>query len=367
MHDIIKHINIAFLCGTMLVMAACDATIHEYPHQGKALVIIVPYVDRNPPLYYKEVVYDKDWNRTVKDLEEIPAPHYVPGSEYKMRVILEVYKGTDYNSRAVGSGQYTPVERRELRMDKDALPPQDSINMHLPDGDYYVLAWADYVNKSGSNKHIYNADTLQSVKSNIRNYPKDTDHRSTAAGKQSFAIDFDLGPEGYPIMQTDRKKPVLSRKIPVMLNRPSGRYRVIASDFGEFTKEGGTLEGATVKVIYKRYVSVGYNVATGQPNLFISTYSFNTSPVQTSTGEEGCVSMFGDYLFCNPDKEDTVIADFYFYDSEGNEISHCENIEIPLKQNRETIVKGYFLTKKIGNDNKISIDENFEGEYTVEI
>ena len=149
------------------------------------------------------------------------------------------------------------------------------------------------------------------------------------------------------------------------MNRPSARYRVIASDFAEFTRDGGTLEGVVVKVVYKQYVTVGYNVATCEPNLFISTYSFNTSLTQEVFDQDDHISILGDYLFTSPDKEDVIIADFYFYDSSGNEFNHCKNIEIPLKQDHETIIRGCFLTNKVEKDSNISIDENFEGEYIV--
>lgn len=358
--------RIAVIWGFVLFMVACDATIHEYPNPGKSLVILEPHVNREPPLYYKEVVYDNKWNRTVRDLDEVPARPYVPWEEFEMRLLLDIYEGQVNDTRNSG-GQGRKVERRELRLDKDARPPQDTVHVFLPMGDYYVLAWADYCCKDKQKPVFYKADTLFSVKNDIKNYPANTHHRSTSAGQESFAIDYNLGPEGYPVVQADRYSPIQSRKIPVMMNRPSARYRVIASDFAEFTRDGGSLEGAVVKVVYKQYVTAGYNVATCEPNLFISTYSFNTSLTQEVFDKDTHISMFGDYLFTSSDKEDVVIVDFYFYDSSGNEFNHCENIEIPLKRDHETIVRGCFLTNKVEKDSNISIDENFEGEYTVEI
>lgn len=367
MGNIINYRNSIILWSILLCMAACDATIHEYPHPGKSLVIIEPHINRNPPLYYKEVVYDNKWNRTVRDLEETPALPYVPDEDFEMRVLLAVYNGAVKDARNATDRQNILVEQRLLHLNRNALPPQDTIHLSLPMGDYYVLAWADYAYKEKQAANIYDADTLSNVRSNLKNYPENTHHRSASAGQESFAVDFNLGPEGYPVLLSERNSPIQSRIIPVMMNRPSGRYRIIASDFDEFIKDGGTLEGATVKVIYKQYVSVGYNVASCEPNLFISAYSFNTHPAQDVFGNEGGVSMFCDYLFCSSDKEDIIMADFYFYDSSGQEFNHCENIKIPLKRDHETIVRGYFLTNKVDKNSDISIDENFEGEYVVEI
>ena len=123
----------------------------------------------------------------------------------------------------------------------------------------------------------------------------------------------------------------------------------------------------TVKVIYKQYVSAGYNVATGEPNLFVSTHSFNVRPEEIEYEGKREESLFGDYIFTSAEGETHVLADFYFYDAEGNEVSHCQDVDIPLTRNRETVVRGYFLTRELGEGNGVSIDENFEGEYVVEI
>ena len=359
--------RIIFIGGFVLSLVACDATIHEYPDSGKSLVILEPHINRDPPLYYKEVIYDNKWNRTVRDLDEVPARPYIPWEEFEMRILLDVYNG-QISDTQTAEKQGLKVERRELRLDKDARSPQDTVHVFLPMGDYYVLAWADYCYKDRQKAVFYKADTLSNIKNNIKNYPANTHHRSASAGQESFAIDYNLGPEGYPVTQADRYAPIQSRIIPIIMNRPSARYRVIASDFAEFIKDGGSLDSAVVKVVYKQYVTVGYNVATSEPNLFISTYSFNSPLSQELFGQEdGHISLFGDYLFSSSNKEDIVIADFYFYDSSGNEFNHCENIEIPLKRDHETIVRGCFLTNKVEKDSHISIDENFEGEYIVEI
>ena len=366
MRNMVKYINNAVISGSLLLMAACDATIHEYPHPEESFVILEPHVNREPPLYYKEVIYDNEWNRTERDLNDVEAHPYAPWEGVEMRLLLEVYEGQINDARSTGD-QARLVEQRELRVHKDALPPQDTVHVFLPMGNYYVLAWADYCHIDTDEHNFYDADVLFKVRSEIKNYPMFFHHRSSSAGQESFAIDYNLGPEGYPVIQADRHTPIQSRVIPILMERPAARYRVLASDFEEFTKDGGSLDGAVVKVVYRQYVSTGYNVATCEPNEFISTYSFNIPLTHDAFGKDGYVSMFGDYLFTSSDKEDIVIADFYFYDSSGKEFNHCENIEIPLKRNYETVVRGCFLTNKVDKESNISIDESFEGEYVVEI
>lgn len=360
----------AYLClsGLILlcVLQACDATIHEYPSPETSLVVVQPAVDRRQPPYYKEVAYDAEWNRTETLLEAEESQPYGVADDAAMRIIVEVFEG-----QATGA-DYRPLARRVLNVDAYALPPQDTVHFYLPHGEYSILAWADYVNEDNPVDWHYRTDTLTAIRTDIGTYPHNPHHRSTAAGQAAFNVDFQLTPEGYPTLYGGNGRRIedeiqYSRTVPVDLLRPAGRYRVVALDYQDFLQTGGSADGLTVKVVYRQYVSVGFNMATSEPNLFISTYSFNLQPDDIDYEGKRDESLFGDYIFAASSNETNVLADFYFYDAQGQEINHCEGIEIPLMRNRETIVKGYFLTREIGNGNAIGIDENFEGEYVIEV
>ena len=87
-----RNLMIAVLSVFMGLMMACDATVHEYPVPDKSFVVIEPNVDRLPPLYYKEVFYDEEWNCTIKNLEEEHSKPYIPDEDFAMRIILDVYE-----------------------------------------------------------------------------------------------------------------------------------------------------------------------------------------------------------------------------------------------------------------------------------
>ena len=346
----------------LALAAGCDATIHEYPSadSGVEEVVVVPLVDRMPPLYHKLVEYDEEWRRTERELPERRAQAYVPEEGYEMRVIVDVYEGDVEDLNA----ERRRVARHVAMVGKDALPPQDSARFQLPGGDYYVLAWADYTHAAHEGNCHYVADTLTNVRSRVDAYPANPHHRSSAVGRAGFSVDFDQRPGAVVLLRSGAAE---SRVVEVEMSRPAGRYRVVAADYDEFAQTGGDPAGLTVKVIYKQYVSAGYNVATGEPNLFVSTYSFNVRPEEIEYEGKREESLFGDYIFTSAEGETHVLADFYFYDAEGNEVSHCQDVDIPLTRNRETVVRGYFLTRELGEGNGVSIDENFEGEYVVEI
>ena len=168
-----RNLMIAVLSVFMGLMMACDATVHEYPVPDKSFVVIEPNVDRLPPLYYKEVFYDEEWNCTIKNLEEEHSKPYIPDEDFAMRIILDVYEKKSGKNRIVQQ----KIERRMLLVDKDALPPQDTIQVYLPKGDYQVLAWADYVYKDNPVDRFYQTDMLTSIKTNTDIYPVNTHHQ----------------------------------------------------------------------------------------------------------------------------------------------------------------------------------------------
>ncbi len=343
----------------ILILTGCDVTIHQYPNPQESQVIIEPYVNRDAPCYYKTVIYDDNWNSTIVELPDKPAYQFLADKRVEVRIIADVYRGTIKDKLSENL-----VERRIINVNHNALPPQDTIHFNLPDGDYYVLAWADYVVK-GNDIGPFLADTLTAVHSRLDKYPKNPFFRSSASGVKEFSIDFTNTPEGYPITRANDTN---LRTIPVSLDRPVARYRIVALDYKDFLQSGGNIEDVTIKVIYKQFVSVGFNVLTDAPNEFISTYSFNIKPADiVYEGEEYQNSLFSDYVFTSENTETNIIIDLYFYDETGKEINHCQGIKIPLMRDQETVVQGNFLTQPLGKGEGVSIDDNFEGEYVIDL
>lgn len=360
-----KLYNIIPVLGLLVsLLSSCDRTIHEYPEPMDAEVVIETSVDRSPPLYYKEVVYNQKWERTVHDLERVATPAYRPAEGYAMRLILDIYRCKQIGDTR-SMRQDERVSRHVMELDKDALPPQHRLHTRLPDGNYCVLGWADYVHKGETKDVFYATPSLLNTLFNFQNYPADTHLKNCAAGKQGFSLDHNLGPEGYPILPGIGIQH--SRIIPLMPKRPVARYTLVASDYSNFLKEGGRLRGGKIKVTYRQYVSIGYDVSQQEPNEFISGYTFETSLPDDLPQDTKEIILMKDYVFTSLNKEDNIIVDLCFYDANGVEISRCSNVEIPLLRNHETVVKAPFLSKKVDNGGKVTIDEKFDGEHIVKI
>ena len=360
--------HMIYLCVWLVaLLCSCDRTIHEYPRPSRSLVILKLFADRQPPRYYKEVVYDASFNREVVMLDTATyAEPYIPSDGYKMRITVEIYSGhiDDYTTLHTNVSRRM-VERRVVYADKSALPPQDTIHVMLPDGPYYALAFADYVPESDGKQPPYTADTLYSIKGNVANYPEWGHMRSTDAGRTEFAVDFSLTEEGYPTWKENGYHPVYSREIPVYLSRPSARYRFVATDWSEFRANNSHLDKYTVKVVYDQFITAGYNLFTRRPNLFVSSYSFNAKPVWNVSEQKTEMSVMLDYIFTDYLNEDVIVASIYIYDEEGREVNHFQGVEIPLLRDHETVIRGNFLTQSRGHSEGMAIDENFEGEYVV--
>lgn len=136
-----------------------------------------------------------------------------------------------------------------------------------------------------------------------------------------------------------------------------------ATDLQDFLNSNNRIEDLRVRIIYKQYISAGYNVDTETPNLFVQARSMETTP--TTIPGDGTVLLAYDYVLTSSDKEDHVLIDVFIY--KGNEkLNHYQNIDVPLRRNRETVIKGPFLTKTVGSGD-IGIDDEFNDEFVVEI
>ena len=64
--------------------------------------------------------------------------------------------------------------------------------------------------------------------------------------------------------------------------------------------------------------------------------------------------------------EADALRDVFVYDENGDEVNHYQNIDVPLYRNRETVLRGPFLTQNVGSGD-IGIDDGFDDEFVVVI
>lgn len=343
-------------------LVSCDTTIHEYPQtEENALILLELNADRTPPQYYKEVTYDHEGNYQEAELEATLSSAYIPDERLSMRLIAELYKLSSVEDRV---DQGVLVARRIVTVDRLKEAPQDTLKFHVPAGIYRALTWADYTLKDDQEDWHYQTEKLDAIQENVDHKPRDNHHKNSAAGKCNFSVDFDLSKSGDPIIWSEtRSTPSADLVVPVYLDRAVGRFRLWATDLQEFLKSGNRIEDLSVQIVYKQYVSAGYNVDTENPNRFVQTQTMETIP--SLVPEDGSVLLAYDYVLTSLDKEDHVLIDVFIY-KDDRELNHYQNITIPLQRNKETVIKGPFLTQKVGSGD-IGIDDDFDGGFEVVI
>lgn len=343
-------------------LVSCDTTIHEYPQtEENALILLELNADRTPPQYYKEVTYDHEGNYQEAELEATLSSAYIPDERLSMRLIAELYKLSSVEDRV---DQGVLVARRIVTVDRLKEAPQDTLKFHVPAGLYRALTWADYSLKDNANDWHFKTDQLDAVQVDVDHKPRDNHHKNSAAGKCNFSVDFDLSKSGDPIIWSEtRSTPSADLVVPVYLDRAVGRFRLWATDLQDFLNSGNRLEDLRIQIIYKQYVSAGYNVDTENPNRFVQTQTMETIP--SLVPEDGSVLLAYDYVLTSLDKEDHVLIDVFIY-KDDRELNHYQNITIPLQRNKETVIKGPFLTQKVGSGD-IGIDDDFDGGFEVVI
>lgn len=352
------------------LLAGCDATIHQYPEPEEARLDFVVQLncDRTPPPFYKEIRYDASGNRTENLLEAEASPAYLPNDLLDLRFVVEV---RDRN-RTDAEGTPLTVARRELTVDNDALPPQAELHFDLPaGGDYTAVSWCDYVLASTQEDWHFDTSTLDFIEVNLENTPRELHHKNSGTGYTDFRLN-EAGRVSVTYSQTvTRAQGVQTRSeetdglVPVYMNRPAGRLRLYTDDLAEFLQTGQDIESVQVVILYKQFVSSAYNALQQAPCQWVSTRRTETHP--SVVNETGNVCLAYDYILADSEDETHVLADFYFFDAEGNELSHTTNVDVPLRRNRETVIRGNFLTQDIGKGGDVSIDEDFDGEHVVEI
>lgn len=346
-------------CAVATLLAGCDKTIHEYPATGESVILVELNVDRTPPRYYKELTYDNNGEHTETVLDPDLSETYTPHERLSMRLVTELYKMRSPEDR-IDKGEL--VARREIAVDRLMEAPQDTLQFHVPEGIYRVLTWADYTPINDVQDWHFDTPYLSAIQVNTDHKPRDNHHKSSAAGICDFSMDFDHSETGTPtLLEGTRTVSVQDNVIPVYLERASGRFRLWATDLQDFLNGGNKIEDLRIKIIYKQYVSAGYNVDTETPNRFVQMRTMETTP--STVPGDGTVLLAYDYILTSSDKEDHVLVDVFIY-KDDLELNHYQNIIIPLQRNMETVVKGPFLTKKIGSGD-IAIDDEFDDEFIV--
>lgn len=335
-----KILNIfCLLCCSWLI--SCDATVHEYPTSGHVKLTVEAYTDlAMPTLYYEYICNAQSANQLLVRSGEDSGSR-VFDENVLLRFNFDLRRCVNSTTESVGKVvQFAAT---------DAERPQAVAEFEPTPGLYKALIWCDYVSDQVGNDWYYKVSDLRTIVYTSTT-PDDNDDKDAYTGVETV----DLTPyieagEGHSIT------------IPVNLNRPLGRWRLVADDIAEFEEAGGNPAALWTRVTYSSFVSSGYNVERQEPNLFDEpmTRTYYHPIFDRSSGE-----LTHDYVFVYG-QESYVNLALEFYEGD-RKISSWSVPDVPLMRNRETLIRGRFLTtaKQSGG---IGIDPGFNGEHIVPV
>lgn len=247
------------------------------------------------------------------------------------------------------------VVNRQVLYDGDLAKTNVSFPMtlRLHASVYRIVVWSDYVRKSAPEAELhYNASTLYPVINN-------GSYRANSNAKDSFSGFVDLDLLGY----ADEWNAKVD--VDIELSRPMGRYQLISTDVQAFRRRlaEGSVKGTTftARIKYAGYLSVGYNCYDQIRKHSLNYMSYNTAI--RIPADDPTVSIGFDYIFIGPDETLDVPVEIEVV-NENNETVSRSMANLSLTKNRNTVVKGRFLTST--SDGGLNIDPGYDGDLSVD-
>ncbi len=300
------------LAGMFLCLACC--TIYEFPDCPETVEV------RLRLEYETEMTI---WNHTFEDgamTDEGTGP--AEESLIKDGYIRHLIKARPL------SGNMKPAEFVYIRSTEDGYGTEATID--IKPGEYEVQVWSDFISDIGK-AYFYNASDFAEIR--LRGtYTGSTDYRDAFRGRC--------------VIDTE------SRDIPViMMERPLAKYEFMEADKG--------LSDHKVIIHYEGFLPAAYNMYTYRPVDAEAGIFFESSPKRLNSNE---MSLGFDYVFADDDISEVTVR-IGVYDKDGRRLAMTGTIQIPLRRNHHTIIRGSYLQRQ--SSGGIVINPIFDGNYNI--
>ena len=282
-------------------------------------------------------------------------------SDFDLRYTLEVYdKADDYTGK-------TPVKDRQVII-KDSYEPVVFELRLIPKREYHFVVFADFV-KDGS------ADLDSDAQLKVDGLR----HKIGSTLAEIEVIGENINDEaGDAYFATKDITVDSSATQDIVLKRPYGKLRVIATDLAELNLN---VHPASVSVEYEEFNPNSFNAVTGTidgqytAKRFVSTFVnevrdnmashyYNTGyDAKKATALNGTerhthMTLFTDYILAIPDGQGSVHFKMRVNDGKDGLIKETEfSTEIPIERNHLTTIIGNVLTT--ATEVEVRVDDNF--------
>ena len=364
MKHILSSLKAFLLALTAFIgLTACD--VHEEPH--------IDYGDID---YYLDLVYEGDMPLYQEILFSRSYDNESRASffAHDVRYIIKVYPaGANTKSRFDDTPLRTFVftDRSDAAMDR-------RLKISLPEGDWDIYAWTDFVDLGKTDDKYYILDDWSAISLPSPSvYEGSNECRQTFRGMTRVNV---VHP--YRFMENETLPDYCAT---VDMVRPTAKFEFVSTDVEEFVKRLPDLTGRgsrkdnesrgeidsrslsradleDFKVVF-RYTAFNpsvYNIFTDKPTDSRTGMSFESF---MDVRDDGIVLGF-DHVLVNS-SETIVNVSCEVYNSDGDKIASSPSIEVPVLRGKYTTVKSEFLTSS--SQGGVSINPGFDGDYDIEI
>ena len=372
--------NAALLLSAVFALGGC--MVHEWPDESIPAALEVEMVFDTEFLPLRDVEYTK---KTKADPED-----------FNIRYQIRAY-------RALKNGGYDVVPQAEYVFVKsDVSSPDHKVILAIPEGNYMLRVWADYVDAGKVDDKYYLTDDFRSIMV-AEPYEGDTDFRDAFEGSSEVSV-VRVGSMAEKVHVT------------VDMQRPLAKFQFVANDFYDLvtkamekylnSKEyaaflqtrrtsqptpsttdadchfdvsttdylpdddtkapwdptkapGFNPEDYKIVFYYNSYLPTEYNLLTGKPTDAKMGMQFSSSLLPLNEDE----ALIGfDYVIVNG-VESSVTLQVALYAPDGEMMSLSNPVVVPVVRGKVTTVRGKFLTLATGGG--IGIDPGFDGEFNL--
>ena len=365
------------------VFALGGCMVHEWPDESIPAVLEV------------EMVFDTEF-QPLRDVEYAKKTKANP-EDYNIRYQIRAY-------RALKNGGYDVVPQVEFLFVKSDVNTLDhNVTLEIPEGNYMLRVWADYVDAGKVDDKYYLTEDFSSI-TVAEPYEGDTDFRDAFEGSSEVSV-VRVGANAE------------KTHVKVDMQRPLAKFQFLATDFYDLvtkamekymsskeyadylqTRRTQQMSGTTdtecqfevtstdnlpddgtkapwdptkapgfnpedYKIVfyYNSYLPTEYNLITGKPTDAKMGMMFSSS-LQPLNEDEALIGF--DYVIVNG-VESSVTLQVALYAPDGELMSLSNPVVVPVVRGKVTTVRGKFLTLTTGGG--IGIDPGFDGEFNLVI
>ncbi|MBR5200965.1 MAG: right-handed parallel beta-helix repeat-containing protein [Alistipes sp.] len=285
----------------------------------------------------------------------------VDWTDVDLRYSLEVYDANGLNA--------APVKDRMVQIVDKYEPVTFDLRL-VPNRDYQFVVFADFVPQDASDEANTEVQSKLGLHHDINGTLQNITIKEDAINDE--CTDAYFATEPIRISNSAAQS--------IVLKRPYGKVRVIATDLAELNLN---VEPKSVKVTYDAAHRASFNAVTGAIDTEYTTveytnryndvkktdlsnhiYNADYDARKADANANGVVrhthmTLFTDYILANTDQE-SIHFTMEVFDEQGNTIKATQfNTDIPVQRNYLTTIVGNVLTT--ATEINVTIDDNFKG------